>query len=96
MRNAIPMDRLLPKVDASKVKHDVAQGKAQVVQPTAAPADVEPAAFPAGGGDWPGGGAVEKTAGRVFFTYQGRQASCSGDARDQCQQERRASPPGTA
>jgi V8-like Glu-specific endopeptidase len=23
---------------------------------------------------------VEKTAGRVFFTYQGRQASCSGDA----------------
>jgi len=81
MRNAIPLDRLLPKVDASKVKHDVAQGKAQVVRPTAAsPADVEPTAFPAAGGDWPGGGAVEKTAGRVFFTYQGRQASCSGDA----------------
>jgi hypothetical protein len=35
---------------------------------------VAPMAFPDGGGDWPGGGAVEKTAGRVFFTYQGRQA----------------------
>jgi V8-like Glu-specific endopeptidase len=81
MRNAIPLDRLLPKVDGSKVTHDVRQGKAQVVQPTGtSTADVGPAAFPSGGGDWTGGGAVEKTAGRVFFTYQGRQASCSGNA----------------
>ena len=81
MRNAIPLDRLLPKVDASKVTHNVRQGKAQVVAPTSSPAtDVKPMAFPNGGGDWAGGGAVEKTAGRVFFTFQGRQASCSGDA----------------
>ena len=34
MRNAIPLDRLLPKVDASKVTHNVAKGAPQVVQPT--------------------------------------------------------------
>jgi hypothetical protein len=81
MRNAIPLDRLLPKVDASTVTHDVRRGAAQVVAPTGSLLNkVLPMAFPAGGGDWTGGGAVEKTAGRVFFTYQGRQASCSGDA----------------
>ncbi|MFF3344437.1 trypsin-like serine peptidase [Streptomyces sp. NPDC002779] len=37
-------------------------------------------AFPHGGGAWTGGGAVVSTAGRVFFTYQGRTASCSGNA----------------
>jgi hypothetical protein len=81
MRNAIPMDRLLPKVDASKVTHNVKKGTPQIVRPvTSLLNDVAPMAFPDGGGDWTGGGAVEKTAGRVFFTYQGRQASCSGDA----------------
>ncbi|MGH3878972.1 MAG: trypsin-like serine peptidase [Actinophytocola sp.] len=81
MRNAIPLDRLLPKVDASRVTHDVLRGAPQVVQPTGSLLnDVLPMAFPNGGGDWTGGGAVEKTAGRVFFTYQGRQASCSGNA----------------
>jgi V8-like Glu-specific endopeptidase len=33
-----------------------------------------------GGSPWTGGGAVVKTTGRVFFTYQGRNASCSGSA----------------
>ncbi|NUR84449.1 MAG: peptidase [Nonomuraea sp.] len=33
-----------------------------------------------GGSPWSGGGAVVKTTGRIFFTYQGRNASCSGDA----------------
>ncbi|WP_052229864.1 peptidase [Streptomyces sp. CT34] len=32
------------------------------------------------GGPWNGRGAVTRTTGRVFFTYQGRPASCSGDA----------------
>jgi V8-like Glu-specific endopeptidase len=32
------------------------------------------------GAPWTGGGAVATTAGRVFFTYQGRGASCSGNA----------------
>jgi V8-like Glu-specific endopeptidase len=45
------------------------------VEPTAAPA-----AFPQAGGPWTGGGAVVKTSGRVFFTFQGRTASCSGNA----------------
>ncbi|MFI0709528.1 trypsin-like serine peptidase [Streptomyces inhibens] len=39
-----------------------------------------PGALPQAGGPWTGGGAVVKTTGRVFFTYQGRNASCSGDA----------------
>lgn len=37
-------------------------------------------AFPNSGSQWTGGGAVVSTAGRVFFTYQGRTASCSGNA----------------
>ncbi|MEU8886448.1 peptidase [Streptomyces sp. NPDC048442] len=37
-------------------------------------------AFPQKGGAWTGGGAVVKTSGRVFFTYQGRTASCSGNS----------------
>jgi hypothetical protein len=32
------------------------------------------------GSPWTRGGAVTGTAGRVFFTYQGRNASCSGNA----------------
>lgn len=32
------------------------------------------------GAPWSGGGEVEKTAGRVFFTFDGRPASCSGNA----------------
>lgn len=47
---------------------------------TVAPTDVGVQAFPSGGTAWTGGGAVVSTAGRVFFTYQGRTASCSGNA----------------
>ncbi|MEU9887323.1 peptidase [Sphaerisporangium sp. NPDC051011] len=32
------------------------------------------------GASWTAGGAIVKTEGRVFFTYQGRSASCSGTA----------------
>jgi V8-like Glu-specific endopeptidase len=77
MRNAIPLDRLLPSVDVSKLTQDVAKGLSQVVAPSAG---VSPMAFPSGGAAWTGGGKVVTTAGRVFFTYQGRQASCSGNA----------------
>ncbi|MDF5753945.1 peptidase [Spongiactinospora sp. TRM90649] len=38
------------------------------------------AARASSGSPWTRGGAVAKTAGRVFFTYQGRNASCSGSA----------------
>ncbi|WP_137988842.1 trypsin-like serine peptidase [Streptomyces vilmorinianum] len=44
------------------------------------PTTVSPTAFPQPGGAWTGGGAVVKTSGRVFFTFQGRTASCSGNA----------------
>ncbi|WP_020519603.1 trypsin-like serine peptidase [Catelliglobosispora koreensis] len=67
MRSARPLD--LPVVNASPSQ--VAVG---------APAVVEPMAFPNGGSAWTGGGNVVKTTGRVFFTYQGRTASCSGSA----------------
>ena len=81
MRAAVPLDRLLPSVDATRVTHDVRRAAPQVVEPTASLLDdVLPMAFPEGGGEWTGGGAVESTAGRVFFTYGGRQASCSGNA----------------
>ncbi|MET9434705.1 peptidase [Streptomyces sp. NPDC006551] len=50
------------------------------IAPTASPITVAPTAFPQQGGPWTGGGAVVKTSGRVFFTFQGRTASCSGNA----------------
>jgi V8-like Glu-specific endopeptidase len=81
MRNAVPLDRLLPKADASALTRDVRRGAPQVVQPTDSLLDgLLPLALPQTGGAWTGGGAVQKTAGRVFFTYAGRRASCSGNA----------------
>lgn len=74
MRDAIPLDRLLPAVNPAKLAGDVLAGAPQVVP------GAEPMAFPSGGSAWTGGGKVVTTAGRVFFTYQGRQASCSGNA----------------
>ncbi|HEU5474570.1 MAG TPA: peptidase [Actinophytocola sp.] len=78
MRQAVPLDSLLDPVDAKRLSPDVARGAPQVVAPT--PADVTPLAFPNGGSAWTGAGAVVNTAGRVFFTFQGRTASCSGNA----------------
>ncbi|OLF16147.1 trypsin-like serine peptidase [Actinophytocola xanthii] len=81
MRSAVPIERLLPAADARELTRDVRRGTPQVVPPTSPPArDVTPMAFPEGGAPWPGGGAIESTAGRVFFTYAGRRASCSGNA----------------
>ena len=74
MRAAVPLDQLL--VDLPQDLLDVAKGTPALTLPTLP----MPAAFPQPGGPWTGGGAITKTAGRVFFTYQGRQASCSGDA----------------
>jgi V8-like Glu-specific endopeptidase len=69
MRSAVPIDRLLkPK---QRLAGTVAAGK---------PSTVAPTAFPNGGGQWTGGGKIVTTEGRVFFTYQGRTASCSGTA----------------
>ncbi|GAB3954850.1 peptidase [Kribbella albertanoniae] len=69
MRSAVPIDQLLtPK---QRISAPVAAGKASTVSPTA---------FPSGGGAWTGGGKIVATEGRVFFTYTGRTASCSGTA----------------
>ncbi|MFE0188825.1 trypsin-like serine peptidase [Streptomyces sp. NPDC058989] len=85
MRSAAPLDLAAP-----------AKGALTTAVPRSAPLKVPPTlpqlpkvpslpsllpgVLPQAGGPWTGGGAVTKTAGRVFFTYQGRNASCSGDA----------------
>lgn len=69
MRAAVPLD--IRTATPSQLRPAV---------PTGEPTTVAPLAFPNSGSAWTGGGAVVATAGRVFFTYQGRNASCSGNA----------------
>ncbi|MCM1972628.1 peptidase [Streptomyces sp. G1] len=76
MRAAEPMDLLSVSGHSGSTP---AKGAHSTV-PATAPAGVSIQAFPNGGSAWTGGGAVVNTAGRVFFTYQGRTASCSGNA----------------
>jgi V8-like Glu-specific endopeptidase len=81
MRSAVPLDLLLDRGKRTRLTSKVAKGKPQVVAPTAAEAGaISPQASLNGGSAWTGGGAVTRTAGRVFFTFNGRRASCSGDA----------------
>ncbi|WP_053757802.1 trypsin-like serine peptidase [Streptomyces sp. AS58] len=75
MRGAAPLDLLLTREAAKSLKTPEPDGRSATVVPGAAPA-----AFPQAGGPWTGGGAVVSTSGRVFFTFQGRTASCSGNA----------------
>ncbi|MFC0625835.1 trypsin-like serine peptidase [Kribbella deserti] len=70
MRSATPMDQLVRRAKLPE-SIDVPQGAATSFAPTA---------FPNGGSAWTGGGAIVRTEGRVFFTYGGRTASCSGTA----------------
>ncbi|MEV4247677.1 peptidase [Streptosporangium canum] len=89
MEAAQPLDTLAPKKDAVRLT-----AAAIAAQAAADPVSV-PATSPAGdtvtaarasaarastGSAWTRGGAIARTAGRVFFTYQGRNASCSGNA----------------
>ncbi|MEU8526729.1 peptidase [Streptomyces sp. NPDC048629] len=76
MRSATALDLSLTPAAAKTLKQVARSPRATTVTPTA----VTPAAFPQPGGAWTGGGAVVKTSGRVFFTFQGRTASCSGNA----------------
>ncbi|MGW0826155.1 trypsin-like serine peptidase [Streptomyces sp. NPDC002845] len=79
MRQATPLDVL--SVDRAEVTASTPdRGERTIVAPSTPGDVVGPLAFPSGGGPWTGGGAVVQTAGRVFFTYQGRTASCSGNA----------------
>ncbi|MEV5437632.1 peptidase [Streptomyces sp. NPDC052682] len=79
MRQATALDVL--SVGRSEVTAPAPRkGEKTVVAPTAPASGAGAPALPNGGGPWTGGGAVVRTAGRVFFTYQGRTASCSGNA----------------
>jgi hypothetical protein len=69
MRAAVPMEQLL--TERGLPTTDVARGLPEIVRPTA---------FPSSGATWDGGGEVTKTAGRVFFNFNGSPASCSGNA----------------
>ncbi|MGW2563940.1 peptidase [Streptomyces sp. NPDC001514] len=78
MRSATPLDLHLGASALKSLKAPKPAGAATTVAPT--PAAIGPTAFPQAGGPWTGGGAVVKTSGRVFFTFQGRTASCTGNA----------------
>ncbi len=78
MREAVPLEQRvdLAAVDMSTVWEslgDVARGEARTVP------GVSPRSFPTSGEPWSGGGEVVDTAGRVFFTFDGSPASCSGN-----------------
>lgn len=75
MRTAAPLDITAAPGAAAR---PAPTGPAAAPSPTTIAAT--PAAFPQPGGPWTGGGAVVKTSGRVFFTFNGKNASCSGDS----------------
>src|SRR4051794_32412267 len=70
MRHATPLDTL---VRAHRSRSSLRAVRAGLPSAT-------PATLPQIGADWTGGGKVTHTVGRVFFTFQGATASCSGDA----------------
>ncbi|WP_431046000.1 trypsin-like serine peptidase [Streptomyces sp. P1-3] len=76
MRSATPLDRLT--IAPGHLSAPKRGGSTTTVAPTAPSPQTR--SFPQAGGPWTGGGAVVKTSGRVFFTMQGRTASCSGNA----------------
>lgn len=91
MRSAVPIEELAPDVlkaaaaKAQKSPAPASEGERRTVAPTKAKSEsvgstgVGAADFPEGGAPWVGE-KIESTAGRVFFTYDGRAASCSGNA----------------
>ncbi len=80
MREAQPLD--LIEAERGEAGKAVPRGEKRTIAPTGAVGSgiVETQAFPEAGGPWTGGGDVVATSGRVFFTYGGRTASCSGNA----------------
>ncbi|WP_328299663.1 peptidase [Streptomyces sp. NBC_00435] len=80
MRAATPLDITAAPGAAARTAPSTTL-RPTTITPTApvAPA-AAPTAFPQPGGPWTTGGAVVKTSGRVFFTFDGRNASCSGDS----------------
>ncbi|MCY0924799.1 peptidase [Streptomyces sp. H27-H1] len=84
MRAAAPLDITAAPGAATRTAPVTAE-RPTTIAPTPASASptgsvASPAAFPQPGGAWTSGGAVVKTSGRVFFTFNGKSASCSGDS----------------
>lgn len=82
MRAATPLNLATPtkKAPTTTVPRSAPLKVSPTLPRLPRPASSSPGTLPQAGGPWTGGGAVVKTTGRVFFTYQGRNASCSGDA----------------
>jgi V8-like Glu-specific endopeptidase len=78
MRQAVPIETLVDPRRSLDTPRTVARGNPVTIAPTTASVGIQ--SFPNAGSAWTGGGAVTRTVGRVFFTYQGRTASCSGNA----------------
>ncbi|MFI6734257.1 trypsin-like serine peptidase [Nonomuraea sp. NPDC050451] len=81
MEAAQPLDAPSPRTGAKVALGEPAEGTPWTAPPTGATrAGVELQAARSSGQPWTGSGAVVKTTGRIFFTTQGRNASCSGSA----------------
>ncbi|MEU5128458.1 trypsin-like serine peptidase [Streptomyces mobaraensis] len=82
MRSATPLDLTAdhPAAPPAPVQAGARHTTVAPTPPTTTHDTTAVRSFPQAGGPWTGGGAVVKTSGRVFFTMQGRTASCSGDA----------------
>lgn len=81
MRAATPLDiTAAPGIAAPGAAARTALTTAERPTTIAPTAPASPTAFPQPGGAWTSGGAVVKTSGRVFFTFNGKSASCSGDS----------------
>ncbi|NUP60837.1 MAG: peptidase [Nonomuraea sp.] len=86
MESAKPLDLPAPKngtkagIAASAEPGEPTEGTPWQAPPTGGQGGRQVQAATSSGAPWTGGGAVVKTTGRIFFTYQGRSASCSGSA----------------
>ncbi|WP_406317902.1 peptidase [Streptosporangium sp. NBC_01639] len=90
MEAAQPLDALAPRKDGVRLTAAAiaAQAAADPVSVPATPPDGvtvtttrrSVTARASTGSPWKGKGVISTTVGRVFFTYQGRNASCSGNA----------------
>lgn len=84
MRSAVPMDQLIARDktvrNGGQVTGRVGKGKPTTIPPTPRAEEVPGIPARGSGQPWEDGGEVEKTAGRVFFKFDGQDASCSGNA----------------
>lgn len=83
MEAARPLDELAEQPSGIRLSLAVgapAHAAPVTIAPTASATSSTRRAANSQGDLWNGGGGIVHTAGRVFFTFQGRNASCSGNA----------------